>query len=322
MIYFHKHNNLLSAINEKCIVLNRNNHKYYEPLFIDFTEAKIIEDDDFLLDIYAFGLLSLQILLGRNIKEEILEMTNYQSEYKNILISSLPILLEFIPYQHYNNCIDFFQNLFCVNTRNTNDIYHHSLFKEFSIVNNHYDNHKISINGVIEFSEHRNIIKLMIYWIQQILGESDISLLFLTIDIFNKASINYKSVEEDPTGLGCESVERMKLSIASIYIVVKLYKLNISKEEIILKISNELPNVTSADIDVYSNKVVILLDGILCDSSIYHCCKNVNQLMLCFNDIILNNDSMIYFNNNIDELVSKNNDQSNCKNISIDKFFL
>ena len=129
LIYFHKHNILLSAINEKCIVLNRNNHKYYEPLFIDFIEAKIIDDDDFSLDIYAFGLLSLQILLGRNIKEEILEMTNHQSEYKNILISSLPTLLEFIPYQHYNNCIDFFQNLFCINTCNTNDIYHHSLFK-------------------------------------------------------------------------------------------------------------------------------------------------------------------------------------------------
>ena len=115
----------------------------------------------------------------------------------------------------------------------------------------------------------------------------------------------------------------MKLAIAIIYIIINLYKLNISKEEIILKISNELPNITSADIDEYGIKVIILLDGMLCDSIIYHCCKNVNQLMLCFNNIILNNDPMLYFNTNIDELVSKNNDneQSNCKNISINKFF-
>ena len=314
--YFHKHNILLSKINENCIVLNNINYECYEPLFIDFSEAKLINDNDFLLDIYDFGLLALQILIGRNVQTEISEITDDKLVFKKILIASLSKLLENIPYQYYNNFVDFFQNIFLSNVNNIDNICNHILFEKINFSTNEDVNNRCEINGIIEFSEHRNIIKLIIYWTQLILGEYDISLLFLIIDIFNKASINY--IKEND-----ESLERMKLAISTIYIVIKLHNLQISKHDIILKISDQLPNVIVSDIDEYSVKIVILLNGILCDTTIYDCCNSINQLITFFNEIILNNDPMVYFNTDIPELYSKNKEleQPNSKNISIEKFF-
>lgn len=162
--------------------------------------------------------------------------------------------------------------------------------------------------------DHRSVTKLLLYWVKQIYPKTRVELLFLSVDMLNRVSSYYKK----------ETIEIRIIAAAScLWCSSKLtgdYDMDISEycEELC-----KITPITVANILQQEISIVHYLNGILQVNELYNSCKNLNELRLSFDNIIMSTDSTLYARVDIPswiKLIRTDEDSKQDKNILIEEF--
>lgn len=302
--FLHKNNIVHKNLTIENVLLRGFNN--YEPYLTGFENSnESTNQDDKYIDIWAFGILCLNIITNNNI-------TNDK------IIFSLPTLLNGVSQKYYDNLLDLLFNIFKLepcDRLTAKQIHNHPLFDEFR--ENVIDNYIIKELTICEYADdHRDILKLLIHWTKNIYKCYDISLLFLAIDLFSRTDNYYKDNDSN---------QRMYVAATCLYISSKFFETTISLCDFVSNISNDIPSINNNDVINYELKIVKLLNGVLNVSLYYKSCDNIDQLMLTFDNIIMSRDSTLYCKTDIIKWINImelyiGTPFVNNKKITIDKF--
>jgi serine/threonine protein kinase len=332
--YLHNNNILHLDINENIIALDDN----LEPCISDLSSCRIVQNIHQSIhlpnyipkynmyistnrlynsynDIWSFGMVMIHLLLERNVNNEILELTSDLQQFKKILLCSLPKLLENIPYEYYNDCLDILQRIFNLEI-NINDICDHHIFIDIiDDVNDTNITNDTNFNDIIVLADnHRDTLKLLIHWCRKIYEKYDMALLFLAIDIFNRAAAKVSITNNMNT-----------IATVALYLSSKFWTSEVTFNTILEIVNIEAPDITLDNCISTEINIIRLLDGNLYSSHLYNKCLHVEHLILSFNKIIMDRDSTLYFKVDIDQWIISMSEHidnpSNNKNIAICDFF-
>lgn len=244
------------------------------------------------VDVWAFGIMILYLLSGRNIYNvdfKTINDTKLHNLVINLFSTSTYIeqLLTGVRDEFRSLCVDFLSKILVLDPSKrltSHEICIHPLF----------DNFRHIIEGSITVpliaydyaSDHRDILKLLIHWAQTLYGTSRAELLFLSVDIYNRVSSFYKT--RDP-------IDRMILAATALWVAskltdVKLIPLNVYVPEL----TKMVPGINSAKILDTEIEIIHSLSGILYVSDLYRTCENGDQLTLSLQHVILDKDTSLY----------------------------
>jgi hypothetical protein len=244
------------------------------------------------VDVWAFGIMILYLLSGRNIYNVDFKTIDNSTLYNlvtNLFSTSTYIeqLLTGVRDQYRHLCIDFLSKILVVDPSKrltAHEIYTHPLFDDYR----HVIDGSINV-PIIPYdyaSDHRDILKLLIHWAQTLYGESRAEVLFLSIDIYNRVDGFYKT--RDP-------IDRMILAATALWVASKLTNnklipLNVYVPELIKMV----PGINSNKILATEIEIIHLLSGILDVSDLYRTCENGDHLTLSLQHVILDKDTSLY----------------------------
>ena len=325
--FMHQHNILHLDIKSANVVLQ--GLKENIPYFIDFGLSMIVDDivcgkydkqlrvtvdyraPEILIggriynaavDVWAFGIMVLSVMVSRDVFDvnfDTISDTNFHQVITNMFSNPTIIrnFLKGIRPKYYEDCVDFFTKILKINANErltASQICDHPLFKEFS---------DKGITGSIEIpsilhdyaDDHRDILKLIIYWAETLYATSLIELLFLAIDLFNRVDSFYKNHQ---------SIDRMTLAATCLWVAAKLTndKL-ISLDVYVPKIIETIENITINNILETEINIIHFLNGILHVSNLYKLCSNGDELQLSFEHIIMSKDSTLYARTDVPEWI-------------------
>ena len=254
------------------------------------------------VDVWAFGIMVLSVMVSRDVFDvnfDTISDTNFHQVITNMFSNPTIIrnFLKGIRPKYYEDCVDFFTKILKINANErltASQICDHPLFKEFS---------DKGITGSIEIpsilhdyaDDHRDILKLIIYWAETLYATSLIELLFLAIDLFNRVDSFYKNHQ---------SIDRMTLAATCLWVAAKLTndKL-ISLDVYVPKIIETIENITINNILETEINIIHFLNGILHVSNLYKLCSNGDELKLSFEHIIMSKDSTLYARTDVPEWI-------------------
>ena len=244
------------------------------------------------VDIWAFGIMMLYIISGRNLfNVDFNKITN--AEFLRILLVmfsddlSIRNLLIGVRDKYQALCLDFFTSVLQIDPTKrltSQQICNHPLFDEF----------RQPVVGIVDVPpipydyspDHRDIIKLLIHWAQELYGRNRAEMLFLAVDLFNRTASFYKQREP---------IDRMTLAATCLWVASKLTDDPLIPLTIYTPSLNKMvPNIISANILNTETEIIHLLGGILDVSNLYRSCTNNEELRLSLSNIILSRDSTLY----------------------------
>jgi hypothetical protein len=140
------------------------------------------------------------------------------------------------------------------------------------------------------------------------------ALLFLAIDIFNRAAAKVSITNNMNT-----------IATVALYLSSKFWTSEVTFNTILEIVNIEAPDITLDNCISTEINIIRLLDGNLYSSHLYNKCLHVEHLILSFNKIIMDRDSTLYFKVDIDQWIISMSEHidnpSNNKNIAICDFF-
>lgn len=243
------------------------------------------------VDIWAFGIMMLYILSGRGIYPvDFSLITEDELSSLAINIFSQPKYFDKflinVSDRYRPLCKDLLTNILAVNPSKrytASQILQHPLFNECRT----NISGKLVDSGVIaNFNrDHRDIIKLLIYWAKLTYPDSSAEILFLAVDLFNRVSAYYydKSAHE-----------RMAISATCLWVASKMILDKFLSLDSYLKIICQNAKVTSESVLQYELELIHNLGGVLNLSHLYKSCKTSDALKLSLNNIILSRDQTVY----------------------------
>lgn len=275
------------------------------------------------VDIWAFGIMMLYTICGHGIYNVDFKTTKDIDLYHIILRlfnddNYLDLLLHNVREKYRFLCKDLLSKILQIDPikrLTALDICNHQLFNEFRYpIDGILIEPKISYDYAID---HRDIIKLIIYWAKEIYPNSRVEHLFLSVDLFNRVSNFYK--DRNP-------LDRLSLGATSLWLAAKLTNSILFPLDIFIPfINNKVPQITSEHILNNELEIIHLLSGILDISKIYRECTTVDELILSFDNILISKDSTLYARVDVPEWIATMKDlikepQYNDKNVTITNF--
>lgn len=317
--HLHQHNILYLNLRDNNILIRDGN-----PLLIDFhnsivvnniTEGKRLAEKygcfyapELLVanvhnektDVWSFGMLMLSVLIGGNFcvgKEQYQFSYSDQSFVIDIVTNNVVVLSQNISSKHRDLCINLMNKIFSIDPHirpSFEMISKNIVFgpQDAPIVLSTKQKEQKEIKLSNDF---RDILKLLIHWVRILYGDEDMILLFLAVDLYNKAGCFFTDHSAD---------DRMHLAVASMSMAAKLVsKKNLILDEYITSVSDVVINITKENIIDMELEIIRLLEGNLAESELYNICTSIDQLAIAFEDIIMNKDSTIYCNTNIPDWI-------------------
>lgn len=330
LAHLHQHDILYPDLKDTNIMMRDE-----EPLLIDFNEkrGKLLAPELLVgnnhskeTDVWAFGMLLLLVLINNNFVVEdksyqlfyeehsVEENLTYQTFIIEVIPNNLPVLLQSIGNNYCDNCINFLNKIFSNNRPIMDEIMNDKLFNGYTINKKVIENEEEKELNYA--ADTRDILKLLLHWIRTLYSHYDMKLLFLAVDLYNKAGCYFYERTAE---------ERMYLAITAIWMSVKFIKQEDAKlDEIIAMIIDVIPTATKENIIKMEMEIIRIMEGKIADSVLYHVCTSVDQLAIAFEDIIMSRDSTLYCSTNIDEwieLVRATIPNGSSKNVLIKDFF-
>lgn len=245
------------------------------------------------VDVWSFGIMMLYLLSGTNIFYQVnfgtatpntflpfvLNYFNDPNTISDLLIGMSP--------KYRPLCVDLLSRILRIRPSErltATEICQHPLFDTF----------RSQIDGFLDgpptyfdyAPDHRNILKLLIFWTQHLLPSSRAELLFLAVDLFNRTGSFYK--DKSP-------LQRMSLAATCVFMASKLTSsAPISLKDYTTQIANTVTGITPEMILADEINVIHLLSGVLNVSKLYNACSNGDELKLTFIHVILSRDSTLY----------------------------
>lgn len=243
------------------------------------------------VDVWAFGIMMLYIIGGQGIYPvdfSTISEERLASTVVNLFSQSkyLDKFLINVCDKYKSACKDLLMNILVVNPSNrytARQILQHKIFDEF----------RTPISGTLVetgmfpkiTSDHRDIVKLIVYWAKSIYPNESSEVLFLAVDLFNRVSIHY---HED------EATVRMKMAAACIWVAAKMVTRKVLKLSTYVNIISKTVVMSEDDILDKELELVHNLAGVLNYSKLYNSCKTSEGLNLSLYNIILAKDQIIY----------------------------
>lgn len=243
------------------------------PLLTNFSLARYeptCHHDLILQDIRNFACLFINFV-GRNPKEHI--------ELSEEVIDDQ---IKHIHPQYRTICKDFLTKLIKDSSLTFKDICNHDIFKEFKteIVAGTKCPDIISDYP----KDHRDIVKIIYNWVTDNHKDYSIELIFLSIDLFNRAVVFYNDKNSD---------YRLHVAATCLWISLKLLKNsnNIPLSHIFPDLVKLFPKLSKDTILQLESEIIQNLSGILLVNNLYCSCKTIGDLDLSLIHIILNKEN-------------------------------
>lgn len=312
--FLHGHNILHLDIKTTNIVLRDN-----QPYLIDFGLAMFVEDAtkgrnyahelvtetnrppeifaggrqyNAAVDVWSLGMVILSLLSGKSFlfsdtvswgmnKLMIIELET--------IVQSLPKLLVNLSQKYRSQCLSLLQTMLELDPKRrltTAQVIEHSLFDDVRMLIVGHINQPV-YNPVYS-SDHRDILKIMLLWAQQVFIDNSAQSLLLAIDIYNRASTFYDSTITTTT-------QRMALGAMCLVMGMKLLEevyLNLPQYQIV--INKLIPEITTKDLLNAETEILYHLDGVLYRSPFFDKLTTGDELILTFSHIIMDRDSTLY----------------------------
>lgn len=244
------------------------------------------------VDVWSFGIMMLYMMGGTDIYNVDFKTITPET-FKHVVIRTfnnplvITALLESVRIEYRDDCIDLLSRILRIDPKErltTHQISQHPLFDKFRkpVVGSLIEPHV----GYDYAPDHRDILKLLINWGHKIYSNSRIELLFLAVDLYNRASSYYK--ERTP-------LARMSLAATTLWMAGKLLDNKDPLDTFYLPFINEMvPSITAKDILSAEVEIVHLLGGVLNISRLYRECKTANDLIYSFQHVVLASDPTTY----------------------------
>lgn len=345
LAFMHQNNILHLDIKAPNIVLRND-----EPYLIDFGLAMIVEDAHVgrywnhelvtasnrppeifaggrqyngVVDVWSLGIVALWLLSGQ--PTIFSERPNWNDDKAmldeiNIIVNvRLPTLLTGIRDRYHEGCLSLVQGMLDLdpNKRLTSQqVVDHPVFDDFRTM---IVGKIITRQYVPDYAaDHRDILKVMLVWAQNIFGGNSAKSLFLAIDIYNRLGSFYKN--EQP-------IKRMNMAAMSLIIAMKLFDEPYDGFPKYQRLLNKLvPEISVRDLLRAETEIIYYLDGVLYHSPFFDKLRTGDDLKLTFDNIIMDRDSTLYLRVDTEawprvarQLVS--NVRYPSKNISIKELF-
>lgn len=244
------------------------------------------------VDIWAFGIMMLYLLSGRNIYQvDFTAITDYKLHAIIVNLFSTPTYIENllvgVREKYRPICLDFFSKVLVIDPSKrltAREICDHPIFDEFR-----YD-----IDGYLVVppiahdyaNDHRDILKLLLHWAQTVYGKSRAELLFLAVDLYNRVDSFYKNRE---------AIDRMHLAATSLWVASKLTdSKSIPISVYVHELVKMVPGISGTKILDTEIEIIHLLSGVLNVSNLYRICETGDELNLTLQHVILDRDSTLY----------------------------
>ena len=134
--------------------------------------------------------------------------------------------------------------------------------------------------------DHRNILKILVQWVQKLYPQDRVVVLFLAVDLYYRAASYYR--EKSAT-------DRMGLAATCVFMAIKLItNLPVNTEYFVKQVTVIVPQITVDQILSIEVELLDYLQGVLYEMRLYTAADNSGQLARIFTDIIMNQDSTIY----------------------------
>lgn len=244
------------------------------------------------VDVWAFGIMCLYVLSGRgifNVNFSTITPELFHTIVVNMFFNPdiFDAFFSGVREKYRAPLKDLFSGMLQVDpTRRitARQICDHTIFDEFRQV---VDGKLIEPYIPYDYAQdHRDILKLLIYWCTTLYSNSRAELLFLAVDLFNRVASFYK----DRTPL-----DRMSLAATCIWVAAKLTDSKMIPLDIYIpELVKMVPGITANHILQIEIEIIHLLNGILHISALYRSCTSANELILSFQHIILSKDPTIY----------------------------
>ena len=133
---------------------------------------------------------------------------------------------------------------------------------------------------------HRETLKLLFSLAAKITRNFDAEVLFLTIDLYNRVGAQFKG----------QPRELLLAATTALWMAPKILLRSGGSIRYILQETKKIANTTftPAELLAMEIKIVRLLKGMLYVMRLYHACKNVYQLRMSLRSIVLDRDSTVY----------------------------
>jgi serine/threonine protein kinase len=272
------------------------------------------------VDIWAFGITMLEVLGGQDIYHGARTDTEFHTTVVNLFSNpnTIPGILRGVRDKYQALCIDLLTRVLQIDPSRrllAQEICDHPLFDEF----------RHNVEGTIIIpriphdyaSDQRDILKLLIHWLQTLYANSQVELLFLAVDLFNRMGSFYKDREP---------IDRMHLAATCIWMAAKLTTSKLIALDVYTRELNKMvPTIKSDTILQTEIEIIHLSSGLLYVSNLYRSCTIGDELKLSFEYVINSKDSTLYAITDVPQwiIVMKNNTPSpkyQNKNITIVEF--
>ena len=242
---------------------------------------------DGAVDIWSFGITMLYAFSANSDIFDI-DLTKLTiNEFRNLVINmftdannTVYDLLDGVDVTYKELLVDLLVRILEVNPNNrltATEICNHPVFINYQHDIPQGTIEKPPINGTYS-ADHRDIIKLIIYWCRNLYPDEQAVLLFLAVDLYSRTASHYAN--SDPK-------LRMLLGATCVWMSAKLTDSSIimANNYAHLLARFYLPNLTYQDIIDMEMAVIHYSDGILYVSNLYKACSTVNQLKLTLQKI-------------------------------------
>jgi len=255
-------------------------------------------------DVWSFAMLMLYTLSERDIwnvdYDKIFSGTPEERSQKEIGLAKhiesklqdnnfMPHTLRHLPDTYRQNAIDLLSQCLHLDPAkrpSLKEICSHQLFKDFKPIG---QGSLLETPILItEYSkDHREILKLMLNWCQEIYANESCEILFMAVDLYNRCIYHFKTRKEE---------FRMSIAAACLWMADKLIR---ETRAILLQkytpfIRKAVATITDKAIRDCELEIIHVLHGILSVNKLYRVCHNLEHLRICFDEIIMSKDSTLY----------------------------
>lgn len=154
--------------------------------------------------------------------------------------------------------------------------------------------------------EHRDILKLILFWTKELCPHLDVKVLFLSLDLFSKV-----------TPLFTTSLERMSGAVTCIWLSAKLQSYSLTAEQVTSVCSRLVPGITVKMLLENELKILDFLQGVLDSCVLYDKAQTLEDLKFVLSEVFLNKDMNTYKNFQIEHFKSQ---QGSSKHVLVKDF--
>ena len=244
------------------------------------------------VDIWSLGMVMLSLLSGTFLFPNTIDWADVYTvlQESKVIVGSLPKLLENIDNKYRKQCLSLLQGMLTFNPKQrltAVQIMTHPLFSDVrTIISGHILE---PIYNPVYAKDHRDILKIMLVWAQEIFVKFSARLLLLAIDIYNRAGTFYlQSTRKDRIALAAMSlITALKIS-EDIYPSLNEYLMDIKQ------LTPDIPEITISKLLQAETEIIHYLEGILYRSPFFDKLTTGDELIITFSRIIMDQDSALY----------------------------